>query len=263
MITINWKTYKQKYFVWAYPIQKQLQTWVEEWLLEEVKEKPLSQKRAEAIERGKQHSTEYYSALSILEKLREWVDKELKLQGYEHQQILDKIDLLTSLETKEEQYADFTKQLMNDTELLEQIKKWPETLTEKLEKSNTPQFTPWQEEPEELFRTCKCDACKDGDAWLEPNMDDWTPIKGEEIEVSNDGKEWLRDIFEKMEEDWLLYYTKNFFWYFDYARPIKDSKELLPEFNSLNTTDIGRDLQIERITHFLHSQFPNSKPWKN
>ena len=75
--------------------------------MEEVKEKPLSQKRAEAIERGKQHSTEYYSALSILEKLREWVDKELKLQGYEHQQILDKIDLLTSLETKEESVVNY------------------------------------------------------------------------------------------------------------------------------------------------------------
>ncbi len=36
---------------------------------------------------------------SILEKLREWVDKELKLDGYEHQQILDKIDLLASLDT--------------------------------------------------------------------------------------------------------------------------------------------------------------------
>ena len=59
--------------------------------MEEVKEKPLSQKRAEAIERGKE--------ITILEKLREWVDKELKLDGYEHQQILDKIDLLTSLET--------------------------------------------------------------------------------------------------------------------------------------------------------------------
>ena len=36
---------------------------------------------------------------SILEKLREWVSTELKLDGYEHQQILDKIDLLASLET--------------------------------------------------------------------------------------------------------------------------------------------------------------------
>lgn len=59
--------------------------------LERVHEKPLSQKRAEAIERGKE--------VIILKKLREWVDKELKLQGYEHQQILEKIDLLTSLET--------------------------------------------------------------------------------------------------------------------------------------------------------------------
>lgn len=267
MITINQKTYKQKYFGWIYSIENQITKWISEWFLEEVKENKeildIDKKLSEQFIKDNVACTpcEMWKPNSILEKLREAI-LNVRKDYYDWKELHfarvtgDLLDLLTSLEQS---------QTKEQREIVEKVHKEETALWmyETFVKPVLPQFTPWQEEPEDLFTTCKCDACKDGDAWLEPNMKEWTPIEGEEIEVSNDGKEWLRDIFEKMEEDWLLYYTKNFFWYFDYARPIKDSKELLPEFNSLKTTDIGRDLQIERITHFLHSQFPNSKPWKN
>jgi len=69
--------------------------------VEEVKEnKELDKALAERLEYP--YEMTYAKDTSILEKLKDWVDKELKLEGYEHKQILDKIDLLTSLETKEE-----------------------------------------------------------------------------------------------------------------------------------------------------------------
>jgi len=72
-----------------------------DFLVEEVKEnKELDKALAERLEYP--YEMTYAKDTSILEKLKDWVDKELKLEGYEHKQILDKIDLLTSLETKEE-----------------------------------------------------------------------------------------------------------------------------------------------------------------
>lgn len=202
--------------------------WISKWYLEEVKEKPLSQKRAEAIERGKQHSTEYYSALSILEKLREWVDKELKLDGYEHQQILDKIDLLTSLET--------------------------------------PQFTPWQEEPETVSDK----------NMIRINKYDFTPWQ--EIEVSNDGERWYKKEFTHtgrgiaLADKTIYFYTtwldpeyndgRKLWEWWKFARPIEDKIEPeLPEFsydrcdeeNNLveQVHEIG--VQVEALTTFCQA----------
>jgi hypothetical protein len=178
---------------------------------------------------------------------------------------------------------------------------WLENGTlEEVKENKEPQFTPWQEEPEDLFTTCKCDACKDGDAWLEPNMKEWTPIEGEEIEVSNDGENWERKYFQRITDsdltDWCIYQVWDTtityvpeFWKF--ARPIDKIEQVkvetksipldtwtwvrpeqvtIPEFFSEYVyLDTWRKVypsneelakQVAKITRFLHSQFPNSKP---
>lgn len=191
-----------------------------DFLVEEVKEKPLSQKRAEAIERGKQHSTEYYSALSILEKLREWVDKELKLQGYEHQQILDKIDLLTSLETKE---------IENPTEESAelQIIKWFDSL-----KTPQPQFTPWQ----------MIEVSNDGEKW-------------EKREFAHTGRGIaLADKTIYFYTTWLdpEYNDGRKLWeWWKFARPIKIEPEL-PEFNYEKLEENIRDVEFEKLDELRH-----------
>ena len=198
MITINWKTYKQLHNKYS------IEWLVKHGYMEEVKEKPLSQKRAEAIERGKE--------ITILEKLREWVDKELKLDGYEHQQILDKIDLLTSLETSP------------------------------ISKTETTQFTPWQEEKEAI---CEANMPEDSASRNSGDnetyaMDEWTPTPWQEIEVSDDWIDWVHSKFVDMYEGkYRVNNTSEDFpsmrTYWNNARPIKIEPELpsVPKFEWL------------------------------
>ena len=213
--------------------------WISKWYLEEVKEKPLSQKRAEAIERGKQHSTEYYSALSILEKLREELKKRIVfldtvstiwMENIRIKECEVFLDLLTSLETKEEPNLEE-----------EFAKDFPNTWCQE-----QPQFTPWQE-----------------------------------IEVSNDGEKWEKRTFQNMiKEKFQCWQTEEehnkttmFLKLWQFARPLE--QVTIPEFDydkihmeamkdhvGSFATHVAHPLckQMSEITHFLHSQFPNSKP---
>jgi len=217
--------------------------------LEEVK--PLSQKRAEAIERGKEltdkhdiqakthHGTDIDVATSILEKLREDLvrrkrlltgsindtetDREKRCISYPA--ILREIEsierVLTSLETKEEPKISCIHQTWQG---------WACTICQ-------PQFTPWQM-----------------------------------IEVSNDGEKWKVRTFDKiLDNSQHNVGTKEWYAYL-FARPIEDKIEqvTIPEFTAekhictwwTNSPDWYTSLveHLEKITRFLHSQFPNSKP---
>lgn len=118
------------------------------------------------------------SDTSILEKLREELNRRIKdykeleesvesdrLAGdffIKRREVEGILYYLTSLETKENKEPTWVDDLQWISKLIEEdVKK--------------EQFTPWQEEPEELFRTCKCDGCKDDVVWLEPNMDEGIP----------------------------------------------------------------------------------------
>ena len=157
--------------------------------MEEIK--PLSQKRAEAIERGKE--------VAILEKLREDLEERIKeykgklsTKKITKQTTQDKILLirinelevvlivLTSL-SSEEQPEDPKGKIYR--EWVEKEKKHFFEQYKDLLPEEQPQFTPWQEEPETVSDK----------NMIRINKYDFTPWQ--EIEVSNDSKKWQKREF--------------------------------------------------------------------
>lgn len=119
MLTIifDWKTYKPK---WTFYSVETILDWIKCGDLEEVKEKKeYSSINEFCVLNGvsEEHrailntflAIEHTKANRILKKLRGWVDTELKLRGYEHKQILDKIDSLEQ-ETEEDIDHDLVKE---------------------------------------------------------------------------------------------------------------------------------------------------------
>ena len=200
MITINWKTYKQLHNKYS------IDWLVKHGYLEEVKE----------------------NKDSILEKLREELDRLVELFVLPQSSRAAILDFLTSLETPPEEFD--TKQerisyrdLCSNTETKEEP-------THKWEHQNdvcskvTPQFTPWQE-----------------------------------IEVSNDGENWERKYFQRITDsdltDWCIYQVWDTtityvpeFWKF--ARPIEDKIELLPAYEPSEPD--WRDTQISLLTRTVN-----------
>ena len=302
MITINWKTYKQlhnKYSIdWLVKHgyleevkeNKEMnrtekhsffQKKIHEWLLQEagLEEKPLSQKRAEAIERGKEQEllkkvqSEYkifkesekkmleedekqrelfFGEPSILEKLREEMERKVQQtieQIEKTQQIRDCerlntlreiLDLLTSLETKEESVVNYCDSRTDEERARDA----------------------------ELYRTAVTTCTS--------NV--WTPTPWQEIEVSNDGERWYKKEFTHtgrgiaLADKTIYFYTtwldpeyndgRKLWEWWKFARPIEDKIEPeLPEFsydrcdeeNNLveQVHEIG--VQVEALTTFCQA----------
>lgn len=191
MITINYNGKKYEPVIYENnTIGKELQSMINNGYLEEVKENKedvLSVKQENPHDKIKIVTPRWEtihinydfmpSDTSILEKLREELNRRIKdykeleesvesdrLAGdffIKRREVEGILYYLTSLETKEEPVV-YTSTAISD------IWKCGGVITDWIP-------TPWQEEPEELFRTCKCDGCKDDVVWLEPNMDEGIP----------------------------------------------------------------------------------------
>ncbi len=189
-ITYNGKKYEPAKYE-NNTIGKELQSMINNGYLEEIKENKedvLSIKQENPHDKIKIVTPRWetihinydfiQSDTSILEKLREELNRRIKdykeleesvesdrLAGdffIKRREVEGILYYLTSLETKENKEPTWVDDLQWISKLIEEdVKK--------------EQFTPWQEEPEELFRTCKCDGCKDDVVWLEPNMDEGIP----------------------------------------------------------------------------------------
>ncbi len=246
MITINWKTYKPTN-AWHFSVQAILNDLIEKDCLEEVKE-------------NKEPDT------SILEKLREYIKEEER----------DILHNKNEMELKEyDAWKLHTFQLITDLlTSLENSSEIPNSSP--ISKMETTQFTPWQEDFSELPKI--------NDTNLLEDVCVWTPKPWQEIEVSNDGEKWEKRTFQNMiKEKFQCWQTEEehnkttmFLKLWQFARPLE--QVTIPEFDydkihmeamkdhvGSFATHVAHPLckQMSEITHFLHSQFPNSKPWKN
>jgi len=219
--------------------------WISKWYLEEVKEKPLSQKRAEAIERGKE--------TSILEKLSKKLG-ELQIEW-------------------ENDLSEWYAKWVMDT---------CETLRDFLTSLETPQFTPWQEETKIswafVYEPYKMEAPNYEKFNQKINGKERTPTPWQMIEVSNDGERWYKKEFTHtgrgiaLADKTIYFYTtwldpeyndgRKLWEWWKFARPIEDKIEPeLPEFsydrcdeeNNLveQVHEIG--VQVEALTTFCQA----------
>ncbi len=259
MITINWKTYKPTN-AWHFSVQAILNDLIEKDCLEEVKENKETLGEICNLDTKPSDFSDYAHSqynTSILEKLRVWIQKLLDedrsyFQEYNDEFATKVLQLLTSLETPPISVScsgdsSSTWDYYQETKEEQEAKAWQDlNKKQDAEFNGQPQFTPWQE-----------------------------------IEVSNDGEKWEKRTFQNMiKEKFQCWQTEEehnkttmFLKLWQFARPLE--QVTIPEFDydkihmeamkdhvGSFATHVAHPLckQMSEITHFLHSQFPNSKP---
>lgn len=284
-LTHNWKEYKwadeATEIEWAWLTNDTIKNMIRVWLLIELKEKPLSQKRAEAIERGKEVKVEitedehwqYDNWVPIRPKIanKSSLKVEYSLDWEKKTMVLNESSILEKLREELERRKNTMK--VDNDEVESIYEELLEFLTS-LEKEEPTEKDPWEEASQLCNHIVKksdpihCLKC--WEVLSENAIPQFTPWQM--IEVSNDREKWLDEPRKFIAfRDWEYHVSleknnMNFYEIRKYARPQpQEDIELLPKWTVINNqTGMTQNTpyeQIELLTNAVNQLIKaNKKP---
>lgn len=267
-ITINWKTYTQKPIDWGYEIIQQIHNWIEKWFLMEEENKTSSfswtQESDDLFKTEETDWEENFSHIWTEERPHEpctwWLPKEEADRLTQFWDEENEKRFPWYKKDKEQRYKELDnlfKSAWVQKPLIERIKEWikeKERLYGDADISGT--YPDWamtilgwlqdlideQEEKENKVINKKDTELWMHETFVKPTLSkDWSPTPWELIEVSNDGKEWMkRKYHSKNNRIWCEAEEEDFWKYTDsywrttshwlYARPLQEELPEVPDY---------------------------------